>query len=65
MATLVYKYGMRLRGYSIGAQPAKGLIDHDDDPMQEYWSLLWYDRPLTDQEMKHYDIDYIRTERRP
>ena len=52
MATLVYKYGMRLRGCSIGAQPKQGFLEREDDPLGDYWDIIIYDRPLTGKERR-------------
>ena len=57
--TVVYKYGMRLRGFSPGAQPDGGLIESEIDPLEEYWNVLVYSRKLSDDEMEQYDLDYI------
>lgn len=54
-----YRYGMRLRGYSIGCQPMDGLLYRDEDDSGEYYDILVYDRPLTEDEMKHFSLDYI------
>lgn len=59
MAKKVYKYGMRLRGFSPGAQPKTGLIEREDDPLGDYWDVLIYDRMLTVEDEKHYDLDYL------
>ena len=65
MATLVYKYGMRLRGYSIGAKPSKGFLEREDDPLGDYWDVIIYDRPLSEKERLDYDLDYLGVRRRP
>ena len=58
-----YKYGMRLRGYSPGAQPRQGLINVDDgtDYVERYGryyhSILTYDRKLTEHELFAYELD--------
>ena len=65
MASLVYKYGMRLRGCSIGAQPKDGFLEREDDPLNEYHDVIIYSRPLTKDEMLAYDLDYLGTRRRP
>ena len=54
-----YKYGMRLRGFSIGCQPMDGLIDWYDDESGRYWSILTYNRMLTKEECKQYSLDYL------
>lgn len=56
-------YGMRLRGFSIGCQPMNGLIDRKDDHSGKYYDLIVYDRKLTDQETKAYELDFLCTEK--
>ena len=57
--TKVHKYGMRLRGFSPGAQPAEGFLDAEVDPLDDYWNVLVYSRKLSQEEMEHYDLDYL------
>lgn len=57
-----YKYGMRLRGYSIGCQPKDGFIERSDDPTGRYYDILTYDRLLTDKELEDYELDLISQE---
>ena len=52
----VYIYGMRLRGYSIGCQPA-GVIERRDDPNGRYYDIIVYESPLTADEMRAYSLD--------
>jgi hypothetical protein len=56
----MYKYGMRLRPAGIGCQP-KGFIDIEDVNKNEtgYWSIVEYDRKLTEEETKHYSMELI------
>lgn len=54
-----YKYGMRLRGFSIGCQPREGFYEREDDPTGKYWDILIYSRKLTDKELQEYELDYI------
>ena len=63
MANMVFKYGMRSRGFSPGCQPVDGLICAEDDPLQDYHNVLVYDRMLSRDEVKAYELDFIRTER--
>lgn len=56
---ILYTYGMRLRGYSIGCQPREGFVAADDDVLQEYHNILYYDRKLSDEDCKNYDLDYL------
>lgn len=54
-----YRYGMRLRGFSIGCQPKKGLIRREDSDTNRYYDILVYDRPLTSEEIAAYELDII------
>ena len=56
-----YRYGMRLRGYSIGCQP-RGVIDREDDPTGRYHDIIIYGRRLTEREMEEYELDYLGAE---
>jgi hypothetical protein len=58
MATL-YVYGMRLRGFSPGAQPEEGWVDTETDPLDDYWNILVYNRQLTRKECEEYDLDFL------
>lgn len=55
----MFKYGMRLRGFSIGCQPMEGLDHAEDDPTGKYWNYLVYNRKLSEMEMSGYSLDYI------
>lgn len=55
----MYRYGMRLRGFSIGCQPMIGLVRREDDLTDRYHDVLVYDRQLTDQELEDYELDYL------
>lgn len=57
-----YFYGMRLRGFSHGCQPMNGLVDHYPDMSGKYYDVLVYDRQLTDEEVKNYELDELRGE---
>lgn len=58
-----YKYGMKLRGFSLGNQPMKGILyaEDGDDKVEEYGrfyhSILYYSRPLSKAEMEEYELD--------
>lgn len=56
-----YYYGMKLRGFSPGAQPKEGLIDRINDPSDRYWDIIIYDRLLSNEELYNYDLEYIAT----
>ena len=55
----MFKYGMRLRGFSIGCQPMKGFYERQDDPGRKYHDILIYERKLTDEELKDYELDFL------
>lgn len=54
-----YRYGMKLRGYSIGCQPMEGLRDVKEDRTGRYYDILGYDRQLTPREMEAYELTYL------
>lgn len=58
----MHYYGMRLRGFSPGAQP-KGVKERKDDIKRKYWDILVYERKLTDEEVKMYELDYLGEKR--
>lgn len=55
----MFKYGMRLRGFSPACQPMDGFIRREDDPTGRYYDILVYDRMLTEKEMYMYDLDEV------
>lgn len=61
-----FVYGMRLRPAAPGCQPKDGLVQIDGRDAycngRRYWSLLTYDRELTDKECADYDLDLLWTE---
>lgn len=59
MRDILYYYGMRLRGFSIGCQPREGFYEVMDDEEHRYHDILVYTRPLTDQELKDYELDFL------
>ena len=59
---MYYVYGMRLRGFSPGCQPMSGLVDCKEDPSGRYSDLLIYDRILSDNELKDYELDFLTGE---
>ena len=52
-----YRYGMRLRGFSIGCQPYEGLLRREDDVTERYYDIIVYDRELDKEEVSHYSLD--------
>ena len=57
-----YTYGMRARGFSPLCQPKEGLVEHWDSPYHEYYDLLEYNRKLTPEEEREYELDYLGEE---
>lgn len=57
----MFKYGMRIRGFSIGSQPS-GVVKREDDPTGKFWDIIVYDRELTAEEIRHYSLTYIGME---
>ena len=55
----VFKYGMRLRGFSIGCQPMNGLIECQDDELGKYHDILVYCRRLSKRELEEYELDAL------
>ena len=55
-----YRYGMRLRGFSIGCQPKDGLIKREDSHSSRYYDIVVYDHPLTEQECSDYELDDLQ-----
>ena len=57
----MYVYGMRLRGFSPGCQPMKGLVGTMEG-IGRYHCVLIYNRELTDEEVRDYELDRIPEE---
>ena len=60
-----FKYGMRARGFSVGCQPLKGLVDAAEDPSGNYYNILTYDRELDESEVQQYELDDLRPPKVP
>lgn len=56
---IMFLYGMRLRGFSPGCQPKDGLVERQDDVTGKYHDILVYDRELTEDELKNFELDFI------
>lgn len=63
-----YVYGMKMRGIAPGTCPKAGLMDWEDagedtrHAHMGYYTLLWYDHPLTDKQVLDYELEYIGKE---
>ena len=53
-----YRYGMRLRGYSPGAQP-KGVLRREDDTTGRYHDIIVYERHLSADEIRDYELEEL------
>ena len=56
---MMFLYGMRLRGFSPGCQPKDGLVERQDDVTGKYHDILVYNRELTEDELKNFELDFI------
>lgn len=54
---VLYKYGMRLRGFSPMCQPSG--VWRREDGNKEYYDFILYRRKLTDKEIRDYELDFI------
>lgn len=57
---MMYRYGMRLRGFAPMCQPMNGLIKREDDTTGKYHDILVYDRELEQKELNDYELDYLK-----
>ena len=55
----MYKYGMRLRGFSPMCQPKQGLVAVHEDVTGRYYDILIYERQLSEKELQDYELDYL------
>lgn len=56
---MLYIYGMRLRGFSIGTFPKCGFVEQRDSDNPKYYDYIVYDRRLTIEELQDYELDFI------
>lgn len=54
-----YKYGMRLRGFSLGCQPMREFDHREDDTTGKYHDVIVYRRKLSENEVENYELDYL------
>ena len=60
----IYRYGTLMRPPGPGAVPRKGLLQtigrHFNATSGHFcWGLAEYDRPLTDEEISEYELEYV------
>lgn len=61
----IYKYGMRLRGFSIGCQPMKNFYERQDDPgkySRKYHDIICYTEKLDEKDLLDYELDFLEKE---
>lgn len=53
----MFIYGMKLRGFRIGAQP-DGVIEWNDTDKEKtgFYSIIKYEKKLTKEKVKKYDL---------
>lgn len=55
----MFKYGMRLRPFSICCQPMAGLVRVEEDNTGKYQNILYYADPLNDHQQEGFELDYL------
>lgn len=58
----LFKYGMRLRGFSPGAQPKEHFVERRDDTTGLYHDIIVYSQRLSFGKCMAYDLDYLGEE---
>ena len=56
---ILYKYGMRARGFSPLCQPMDGFVERLDDTTGKYYDVLVYNRYLRAEEERNYQFDFL------
>ena len=53
-----YIYGMKMRPFGIGCQPMDGITGTMivDKKTKGYYSVVYYDRELTEEEIEKYEL---------
>ena len=59
----IYKYGMRCRPYSIGAQPMNNLIEAQEDATGQFYNILVYSAPLDRKDIEHYSLTDLQAKK--
>lgn len=50
---------MRLRGFAPLCQPKEGFIRREDDQTGRYHDIIVYNRELTVEELRDYELDFL------
>lgn len=57
---MIYKYGLKSRGVSIGCQPNGFIYFQDTDKSETgYYGFVFYARQLSNEELKKYELTLI------
>lgn len=59
---MFYRYGMKLRRFSPGAQPMEGFVERRDSLTGKYHDVLIYNRFLPSEEAERFDLAYLGIE---
>ena len=51
-----YYYGMKSRGFAPGCQPMDGFIERLDSDSDEFYDIIVYEKPLTEDDEMHYTL---------
>ena len=57
----LYRYGMKKCQYGYGNQPTTGfyIVDQNSDFFGKYHDIIVYQRKLTDDEVRVFDLDFL------
>ena len=56
---MLYLYGMRARGFSIGCQPKENYHSRYDSCSHRWYDIIAYTEKLTDDDVTQYELDYL------
>lgn len=56
---MLYLYGMRARGFSIGCQPKENYHSRYDGCSKRWYDIIAYTEKLTDEDVTQYELDYL------
>ena len=60
---MMFKYGLRLRPVGMGCQPPRFRKYEDTNKDKTgYWSFVWYEYRLSDEDLSKYEMDFISEE---
>ena len=56
---MMYKYGMRARGFAPWCQPTKAIVMAKKDESGRDHNILFYSEPLTQKQLEEFELDYL------